>query len=167
MNQLNDKAGPDVCSSPKRFSRSPQIHDATSRWPSRQMVNAVTALSQGRHLGCSLPSARCPSPISRLRRAKNEAKLRGCPFNSDAKSRNRRRPFLVEVHLSLFGFKISANVPYASFTRRRHPAQGPSRGRGGNGTVSCSEEQLVLTSPGHCPSLEALQTTANRIRPRT
>lgn len=30
--------------------------------------------------------------------------------------------------------------------------------------MSCSEERLVLTSPGHCPSLEALQTTANGIR---
>lgn len=102
------------------------------------MVNAMTDLCQGHHLGLSaigtLPFSH-PHPSVGPRRRQNS----GDAHLVLTQSGHHHWPFPVKVRPSLFGFPFSTKAPFASFTRRLL-AQRPSEGRGGNERVSYSEE---------------------------
>lgn len=88
-------------------------------WPHGPLVNVMTNLCQGHHLGLSAIGALPFShPHPSLVRPSGEAKLSWRGFTSDTKSGNQGQ-FLVEVPLSLFGFKFPMNVLFAFFTRRQ------------------------------------------------
>lgn len=89
-----------------------RVDGPAGEWPRGTLVTITADLPQGHHLGLYAFGALPFWPLLPGQAKQGEGETPSVPFSSDSKPGNQGR-VLVEVHLSLFGFKFPTNVQFA------------------------------------------------------